>query len=247
MLMKPFLILQHRSIDEASDDELHAFVKYGDLKNSEIRRVRMEQSGIPDIDLKDYSAIICGGGPSNVSDPEEKKSPQQIRFESDLLKLYDEVFRMDFPFLGACYGIGSLVKYQGGDVSKKKYSEDVGSAIIYLNINADDDPLTQGLPKEFKAFIGHKESCQDLPENAILLASSKNCPYQMIRFKKNIYATQFHPELDNEGLALRIRIYKDHGYFEPHAAQALIKQIKNEMVSVPEMILRRFVERYRVG
>jgi len=243
--MKPFLILQHRPIDEAADNEFDAFLRYGGLKPEEVRRIRMEQSGIPDVNLSDYSALICGGGPSNVSDPEKEKSKSQLHFEGQLVRLYDEILDKDFPFLGACYGIGSLTQYAGGKVSKKQFSEDVGSTKITLTDNAALDELTQGLPATFKAFVGHKEACQELAPGATLLACSENCPIQMIRFKTNIYATQFHPELDTEGISLRIRIYRNHGYFAPEQAESMIDQIRHETVTVPEIILKRFVDRYR--
>jgi GMP synthase (glutamine-hydrolysing) len=67
----------------------------------------------------------------------------------------------------------------------------------------------------------------------------------MIRFQRNIYATQFHTELDTDGMALRIDYYKNHGYFEPESAQALIQKVQQIKVEVPQEILRRFVERYR--
>ncbi len=45
--MKPFLILQLRPIDMASDDEFDAFLKYGGLLNNQVHRVRMEKEGVP--------------------------------------------------------------------------------------------------------------------------------------------------------------------------------------------------------
>ena len=62
-----------------------------------------------------------------------------------------------------------------------------------------------------------------MPNGGTLLASSERCPIQMIRFGKNVYATQFHPELDAEGIILRIQIYKHHGYFKPEESDNMIK------------------------
>lgn len=121
--MKPFLILQLRPINLASNDEFTAFLKYGGLKEHEVHRVRMEKEKVPEINLSDYSGIIIGGGPSNVSDAEEKKPDYQKRFEKDLNSLLNKVFEEDFPVFGNCYGLGAIVKYQGGEVSKEKYSE----------------------------------------------------------------------------------------------------------------------------
>ena len=52
-----------------------------------------------------------------------------------------------------------------------------------------------------------------LPASAELLASSPDCPVQMFRVGANVYATQFHPELDVDGITTRIHAYADHGYF----------------------------------
>ena len=243
--MKPFLILQLRPLDAACENELQAILKYGGIKEGQYRQIKMEREGVPDLDLSDYLGIIIGGGPSNVSDPEEKKSLIQKKYEFDLIKLYNQVFEKDFPFLGTCYGVGSIADYLGCEVSREKYSESPGAVDIFLTEEAQNDPITKGLPQTFRAFTGHKESCQKLPKGAVLLASSKACPYQMFRFKKNIYTIQFHPELDFEGLTVRIEIYKHEGYFKPEDAQKLIDENRNEKIVVPEMILRRFVERYK--
>lgn len=240
---KPFLILQLRPEDEAADDELNAFIKFGKINGSSIHRVRLEKESIPDVDLSDYSAVLIGGGPSNVSDSEQKKSKDQKRFETELFKLLDKVVEQDFPLLGGCYGIGILAKYLGGKISKK-YGEPVGAISINLTEEASSDPLTKDLPNNFKAFAGHKEAVESVPSNVTVLGGNKDCPIQIIRFKKNIYATQFHTELDKHGMALRINIYKHAGYFPPEDADKLIAMSFKQEVTEPEKILNRFVERY---
>jgi len=69
----------------------------------------------------------------------------------------------------------------------------------------------------------------------------------MIRYGRNIYATQFHPEADGQSFATRIRIYRGKGYFHPDEAGALTDACLAEDITVPGQILRRFVERYRAG
>jgi len=245
--MKPFLILQLRPIDLASDNEFLAFLRFGGLTERDVHRVRMEKEGIPEIDLDDYSGILLGGGPSNVSDDEERKFGYQKRFESDLNMLFDKVFKEDFPILGTCYGIGALIKYQGGIVSREKYSEGIGAVEVVLSDAGKKDELLVGLPVKFMAYVGHKEACQTIPTGATLLASSSGCPFQMIRFGKNIYATQFHTELDADDIRLRIEIYKSHGYFSPIEAESLKRKAKNYHVSFPSRILHNFVQIYRQG
>ena len=243
--MKPFLILQLRPIDLASDNEFSALLYYGGLSEDQVQRVRMEKEGIPEINLEDYSGIILGGGPSNVSDHQEKKLSYQIRFEADLDRLLDKVFEDDFPMLGTCYGIGAIAKYKGGKVSKEKYSEGVGVVQVELTSEGKNDKLLKGLPNKFTAYGGHKEACQSLPPGAILLAESQDCPIQMIRMGKNIYGTQFHTELDKDGVILRIKVYKNHGYFSPEDAEKLIMNLKSYNVKIPMLILNQFVQKYK--
>lgn len=243
--MKKFLLLQIRPEDAASDNEYEAFMKFSGLTPSEVHRVRMEQSGIPEVDLDNYSGIMQGGGPGNVSDPIEKKTDYQQKYEADLKKLFDEVLKRDFPYIGACYGIGALTNHLGGTVSQEKYTEPVGAIDVTLTKEGEKDPLLKDMPNNFRAFVGHKEACQDLPEGAKLLASSSTCPIQMIRIKKNIYGCQFHPELDTEGLIIRVNVYKNAGYFPPEEAEPLIKQVLSEKVIHPQKILKNFVNKYK--
>ena len=243
--MKKFLILQLRP-DKIADTEFEAFLHFGKLTLEEVHRIRMEIAGIPeDINLDDYSGVIVGGGPSNVSDSEEKKSEEQKRFEDDLYKLLDEIVQKDIPFLGVCYGVGILSSHQGACVSKENYGEDVGAVTVKINEEGKKDDLLKDLPEEFRAFVGHKEACQGVPENGVLLVSSDTCPVQMYRIKNNIYATQFHPEMDTEEIINRINVYKYVGYFPPEDAQKLIDKANKENVTMPQEILRRFVEKYK--
>jgi len=244
-MMKPFLILQLRPEDDVADDELAAFQRFGDLADKDVRRVRMEQQSIPDIDLADYAGVIVGGGPSNVSDDPTKKSSAQLRFEAQLGTLMDKIIATDFPFLGACYGLGFLVQHLGGAVSQAQYSEPVGALTVTLTAAAHDDPITADLPVSFRAFAGHKEACQAVPAGAVLLASSETCPVHMIRYQQNLYGAQFHTELDVEGIILRIRAYKHAGYFPPEAADDLIAAARQEQITEPGKILKTFIDRYR--
>lgn len=243
--MKPFLILQLRPNDAAADGEFYAMLKYGGLEEKDVHRVRMELEGVPDVNLDDYSGVLVGGGPMDISNPEEKKSPEQKRFEKELQALLDKIVEADFPYLGCCFGLSALSIHEGGVVSKEKYAEGVEAAQIILNDEGKKDKLTEGLPETFRAFAGHKESCQDLAPGAVLLASSPDCPIHMIRVKENVYGTQFHTELDIPVMLGRLEIYKDAGYFPPEEAPALMEKAKQEEVTIPMEILKRFVDTYK--
>lgn len=229
---------------EASDSEFKAILRAGGLSTEEVHRIRVEQDNSQDIDIKNYSGIIAGGSPFDVSIPEANKSLTQKNVEDFFYSLFDKVMPQDFPFLGVCSANGLLGRYCGATISDK-YAEPIGSVDVWVTDEGAKDPLLEGLPKEFPALAGHKEACDTIPARAVLLVASGPCPVQMFRIKENIYATQFHPEADADEFILRVGIYKYAGYFKPEEAEELIKSIRKSNVPVPREILRRFVVRYR--
>jgi GMP synthase (glutamine-hydrolysing) len=244
--MKPFLILQLRPEAAAADNEFEAILDKGGLARSQVVRIRLDCEPIPaEFNLADYSGIIIGGGPGCVSDPVDQKTDAERRIEASILDLMPAIAASDFPFLGCCYGIGILAHHLGAKVGKERYGEDVGAVACSLTRDGTDDPLLKDLPAKFLAFVGHKEAVQELPAGCSVLLTSEPCPFQMIRYKRNIYATQFHPEADGHVFELRINIYKDKGYFPPEQAQELIETCHRQKVHAPEAILRNFVGRYR--
>ena len=158
--MKPFLLLSIRADDAAADSEYLAFLGFSGLAEREMHRFRLDQKPLGTVDLRDWSGILLGGGPFNYT--ASRKSPVQQRVEADLRGLLDEVVAADFPFLGACYGIGALGSHQGAVVDGR-YAEPVGCAQVTLTADGRDDPLLPGLPPTFGAFTGHKEAISKLP------------------------------------------------------------------------------------
>ena len=241
---KPVLILQLRPEDATSDSEYQAFLKYGELTEAETQRLRIENTGIPDdLSIQQYSAIIVGGSPYDVSDPDEHKSAIQKKVEADFQRLLAQVIEQDFPFLGACSGNGLLGSYLGTPVSRR-YGEAVGCVTLDITEAGKQDPLLKGFPDKIDVLLGHKEACDNIPQGATLLMTGKDCPVQMFRVGSNVYATQFHPEVDSEGFAVRIDVYKHHGYFAPEEAEQLTKAVSGVSTPYAHEVLRRFVQRY---
>ena len=241
--MKPFLFLGTRAEDDVADSEYAAVLRCGGLDERDVRRVRLEREWLGPVDLDRLSGIVLGGGPFNISDPDEAKSDVQRRVEAELRGLALQVVARDFPFLGACYGVGTLGTLHGGLVDRT-YGEPIGAAGITLTEAGLLDPLFATLPPAFEVFLGHKEAVTRLPRGATLLASSAACPVQAFRFGENVYATQFHPELDVEGLCLRIDVYRHHGYFDPPQAEVLMEMARVAVVTEPPTLISRFVELY---
>jgi len=241
--VKPFVLLATRAEDLPADEEYALFLRYSGLSPEQLIRVRLESERMPHLDLDELPGIFVGGGPFNASDPDEKKSAVQHRVEAEFQTLLDDVVARDFPFLGACYGIGTLGVHQGATIDRT-YRELISVVELTLTEAAASDPLLEGMPPSFNAFVGHKEAISALPPSATLLASSATCPVQMFRVGTNVYATQFHPELDVDGITTRILAYADHGYFAAHELDLTLAAVRRAEVSHTSRILRNFVQLY---
>ena len=237
------MLLATRAEDRPADEEYALFLRYTGLPPERLLRVRLERDPLPDLDLDAISGILVGGSPFNASDPLEKKSAVQRRVESEMAALLDDVVARDLPFLGACYGVGTLGTYLDA-VIDGTYAEPISVVDVTLTSAGREDPLAAGIPDTFAAFVGHKEAIRTLPSRATLLASSPTCPVQMFRIGENVYATQFHPELDVDGIVTRIHAYAAFGYFADDELDLTLAAVRRAPVEAPSRMLRTFVERY---
>ena len=244
--MKPFLFLGVRPEDAAADDEYAAMLRCAGLDEPDLRRHRLECEPLaPDLDLDRWSGIVLGGGPFQVSDPEDTKSAVQRRIEADLGRLLDQVVPRDFPFLGACYGIGTLGRHEGAVVDRT-FGKPVGAVAVDVTADGRADPLFAVAGPSFGAFAGHKEAIRRLPAHAVTLATSPPCPVQAFRIGSRVYATQFHPELDLDGLETRVLTYRHAGYFAPHEVEPILVAARASGVTETPDLLGRFVELFAV-
>jgi GMP synthase (glutamine-hydrolysing) len=242
--MRPLLFLQLRPETEVADDELRAVLEHAGLAADEVERIRVDQDGVPDLDMDRWSAILVGGSPFEVTTPADRKSELQRSIEAGFTPFLERVLNEDIPFLGACSGHGLLGGFCGAAMSDR-YAETVGPATVTLTPEGRRDPLLDGFPERFDVFLGHKEALDELPAGAELLVRGEVCPVQMFRIGSNVYSTQFHPEGDPEGFGLRIRYYRDHGYFRPQEADARLAAVAGVHTPWARKILQRFVRRYR--
>ena len=241
--MKPFLLLATRAEDGPADEEYALFRRFTGLDETSLVRVRMEAGPLGSVRLDDWSGIFVGGGPFNASDPDDEKSATQHRVEAEFRSLLDDVVARDFPFLGACYGVGTLGAHQGA-VIDRTYREPISVVEVRRTDAGAIDPLLADLPDSFTAFVGHKEAITHLPPSATVLVRGDACPVQMFRVRRNVYATQFHPELDVDGITTRIHAYADHGYFAADELHLTLDAVRRLPVLHTGRILRAFTERF---
>lgn len=240
--VKPFVLLATRDHDKAARDEYESVRAHAGLSPEQLVHIRVESEPLAPLRLDDYSGVFLGGSPFNISDA--VKSDLQLRVESDIRVVVDQIVDADFPFLGMCYGIGTVTAHLGGTVDRT-YGEGLGAITVSLTEAGAADPLLAGVPATFETFVGHKEACNGTPPGVTLLATGEACPVQMYRCGENVYVTQFHPELDAESVTQRMAIYRNAGYFHPDDFDILVEMARNSGVTEhPHRLMRNFAARY---
>ena len=152
-------------------------------------------------DLKEFKAIVILGGPMNVY--EEDKYPF-LRSEDLLIK---EALTRGIPLMGLCLGAQLIAKATGASVSKGKEKE-IGWFNVSLTKQGLEDPLFNGLGKEFEVFQWHGDTFA-IPDNGVHLAYSKACTNQVFRYNENVYGLQFHLEVTKEMVREWLDAYSD--------------------------------------
>lgn len=208
---RPFLLLSTRPEDEAAAEELVSFTAAMQVEEGAVEQRRVESGPLGDVDLDAYSGVLLGGSPFNNTDA--VKSQTQLRVEREIGTLVREIIDRDFPLMGACYGIGTVGTLIGATLGDD-YAEPASLVQVDVNDAGAQDPLLDGIPSSFDTIVGHKEAVSSVPSSATVLVSGTACPIQMFKVKRNVYATQFHPELTAEGLEFRLRLYAHLGYVE---------------------------------
>ena len=240
-ITRPFLLLSTRPEDEAAAAELVSFREAMGLAEGDIEQRRLESAPLGRIDLDSYSGVLLGGSPFNNT--ATAKSPLQLRVEREIGTLVARIIDCDFPLLGACYGIGAIGTAIGARLGTG-FAEDAGRIEVSLTGAGRSDPLLSGVPGRFDTIVGHKEALAQLPPGATVLAEGASCPVQMFRVKRNVYATQFHPELTAASLELRLRVYADQGYFQADELAAILEHSYAGDYTANKRVLENFAALY---
>lgn len=243
-MAKPFLMLTSRDDEVVAADEAEALPRLAGLDAGDVVQVRMESEPFPDVDPAQWSGIIVCGSPWDAGAEESLKSPRQREVEAHLASLLDLVLTESIPYLGICYGLGTLNMHLGGSVDTS-HAEEISAPELHLTAAGREDLLLAGVPDVFHGYVGHHEAVGRLAPGVELLVTSTGCPVQMVRVGERAWATQFHPELDTAGIEVRIREYADRGYYAPTDRRRIWDTAHAVDVTPAHRVLRTFAREFR--
>jgi GMP synthase (glutamine-hydrolysing) len=126
--------------------------------------------------------LILSGGPSSVYENNAKRCDPQL-------------FDLNIPILGICYGMQLLADGFGGNVAPSP-SREYGRAVLELTETGSQSPLFHGTPNIRQVWMSHGDHVTRLPLEFELLATSSSSPICAMRHcEKPLYGVQYHPEV----------------------------------------------------
>ena len=171
------------------DKELVIVLDFGGQYNQLIaRRVRecsvyceVHPYNMPleEIKAMNPKGIIFTGGPNSVYATE---SPRCTK----------EMFELGIPVLGICYGSQLMSYILGGSVKTAPVSEYGKTEVVVENGSV----LLDGVSSKTICWMSHTDYIEKAPEGFTVTAHTPVCPVAAMECaEKNLYATQFHPEV----------------------------------------------------
>ena len=159
--------------------------QYSQLIARRIREMEVYCEIVPLIDVEKIKngeekvkGIIFSGGPASV-------------YEKDAPTVNPQVFNLNLPILGICYGMQLITHLNGGKVEKAD-SREFGKAV--LEVENNDNPLFTGVKKSSNIWMSHNDHITELPTGFEIIAKTDSS-IAAITNNNGIYALQFHPEV----------------------------------------------------
>ena len=147
-------------------------------------------------DFSVYAELV----PYNISLEELKKlNPKGIIFSGGPSSVYDsnapmpnkEIFQLQLPILGICYGHQLIVNNFGGQVKRAK--KEYGSSILSVDNNSD---ILSGIGDSIRAWMSHGDEAEEIPPGFKVIGHTEGAKAAAIASEeKSIYGIQFHPEV----------------------------------------------------
>lgn len=212
------------------EKELILIIDFGGQYNQLIARRVREQNvycevvphtiSIEKIKEKNPKGIIFTGGPSSI-------------YTEDAPKCTEDIFNLNIPILGICYGMQYMAYTLGGQV-KRADKREYGQMSVNLDLNSK---LFNGLNDKNICLMSHTDYVDSVPEGFIKIANTDTCKIAAMQDEeKGFYGVQFHPEVnhtDKGNIIIRnfvISICKCSGSWKMDAyAKTTIENLKQKL------------------
>ncbi|MFT7474353.1 MAG: GMP synthase (glutamine-hydrolyzing) [Verrucomicrobiales bacterium] len=160
--------------------------QYAQLIARRVREANVYSEIVPhtitaaEIREKDPTGIIFSGGPKSVHvDGAPAIDP--------------EVYDLDIPVLGICYGAQLIAHQNDGTVGRNERGE---YGRTELSVAADAGSMLDGTPVSQTVWMSHFDAITEMPEGFTVTASTPDAPVAAFENpSRGLYGVQYHPEV----------------------------------------------------
>ena len=137
------------------------------------------RTSMEEIKAMNPKGIILTGGPNSC-------------YEDGAASISRELFEMQIPVLGLCYGAQLMMHTLGGHVCKAPVRE-YGKIEVMVNQSSQ---IFQNVSEKTICWMSHNDYIEKAAPGFEITAHTQNCPVAAAEWtEKNLYAIQFHPEV----------------------------------------------------
>ncbi|MCI2264960.1 type 1 glutamine amidotransferase [Sediminivirga luteola] len=184
--MVRILVIQHEDGADAR--------RFGDWlveAGAELEVLRPDRGDAVPADLDGYDGLVVLGGSSG---PEDDETHPWLPATRALQRLASET---QAPSFNICLGAQLAAVAHETRVFRRSRPQ-VGIMEVRRRAEAAEDPVFSVVPERAKAVLWHQEEIAAVPQGAVHLMDGTDAPVQAFRVGACSWATQFHPEPDEE-------------------------------------------------
>ncbi|MEM8747899.1 MAG: glutamine-hydrolyzing GMP synthase [Actinomycetota bacterium] len=203
--------------------------QYAQLIARRVRELHVFSEIVPhtvsadEIRRRDPAALILSGGPESVH---VEGAPQ----------LDPEIYDLDVPTLGICYGAQLVAQQLGGTVGRGLRGE-YGRATLDRLPGVSSELLHDGIPSRQDVWMSHFDAITEVPDGFVATATTADAPVAAFEsHERRIYAVQHHPEVKHSphGMAVLERFVHRLAGIEPNWEPASI--IDEQVAEIRERV-----------
>ena len=178
-------------------EDLGSFASVLQVRNVQINYIEAADitstmDDLPGFDALSDEPLIILGGPVSVNDG------AMFPFIEAEITMLKQRLAAGKPTLGICLGAQLIASALGAEVYSGAEKE-IGWFPLELSVAGEKSALRYLGANHSSMLHWHGETF-DLPENAVLLASTERYRNQAFSYGSNVLALQFHPEITRRGM-----------------------------------------------
>ena len=160
--------------------------QYAQLIARRVREAHVYSEIVPhtitaaEVKAKNPTGIIFSGGPKSV--------------HVDGAPMIDpEVYDLDIPVLGICYGAQMIAHQLDGTVGRNERGE---YGRTELSVDADSGVMLEGTSEKHTVWMSHFDAITEMPDGFTVTASTPDAPVAAFEdTNRGFYGVQYHPEV----------------------------------------------------